>query len=86
MTASNVLRLPLASAAVCSTPAVVGVYTPLWYAARVLNITANSWWDGGVPPARKPRERATDAVAQVAASVVRHMKPPRARPAQSAAC
>ena len=85
MSASNVIRLPLASAAVRSAPAVVGMYTPLWYAAKVLNTTANGWWDGGIPPARKPRERATDAVAQVAASVVRHMKPAPVRRAGCAA-
>jgi len=57
---------------------VVGMYTPLWYAARVLHTTGADWWEGGVPPARGRRQRASAAVAQAAARVVRHMKPVRA--------
>ena len=75
MTASNVLRLPFSAAAGRDARSVVGMHTPLWHAARVLNTTANSWWEGGVPPARKRTERASDAVAQMASSVVRHLKP-----------
>ena len=85
MTVSNVLRLPYSAAAGRDAGSVVGMYTPLWHAARVLNTTAHSWWDGGVPPARKRTERAGDAVAQMASSVVRHLKPASApRPGSAA--
>jgi len=76
VTASNVLRLPLpATAGNGAATVVVGMYTPLWHAAKVLSTTAHSWWADGVPPARKRSERASDAVAQMASSVVRHLKP-----------
>lgn len=75
MTASNVLRFPHSALAVRDVGSVVGMFTPLWHAARVLNTTAHSWWEGGVPPARKRTERASDAVAQMASSVARHLKP-----------
>ena len=85
MTASNVMRLPLPAVAARGAIPVVGMYTPLWHAAKVLSTTAHSWWEGGVPPARKRSERATEAVAQMASSVVRHLKPVRSyRPSPTA--
>lgn len=62
------------------------MYTPLWYAARVLRTTAADWWEGGMPPARGRRQRASAAVAQVAARVARHIRPaqgPDAGPPQN---
>jgi len=55
-----------------STP-VVPMYTPQWYAAKVLATTANSWWEGGVPPVRGRRQRAANAVANAAAGVARRL-------------
>jgi hypothetical protein len=46
--------------------AVVPAYTPLWYAARVLKVSANEWWEGGMPPARRRRQRAAQALASAA--------------------
>lgn len=51
---------------------VVPMYTPLWYATKVMATTANSWWEGGVPPARG-RQRAAHAVAQAAVGVARRL-------------
>ena len=50
----------------CRLPGVVPAYTPLWYAARVLKVSANSWWEDGVPPARRRRQRAAQAITNAA--------------------
>ncbi|MCS4511575.1 hypothetical protein [Xylophilus ampelinus] len=84
MTASNVFRLPHPATIDGGGGTVVGMYTPLWYAAKVLNTTAHSWWSEGIPPARKRSERATDAVVQVASSVVRHLRSAPPRPGSAA--
>ncbi|WP_295852677.1 hypothetical protein [uncultured Xylophilus sp.] len=65
-----------------SAPAVVPMYTPLWYATRVLRTTANDWWEGGVPPSRSRHQRATHAVASMAAHFARRLH--AARPAVQA--
>jgi len=52
---------------------VVPMYTPQWYAAKVLATTAESWWEGGVPPVRGRRQRAANAVAHAAAGVARRL-------------
>ncbi|QHI98884.1 hypothetical protein GT347_13320 [Xylophilus rhododendri] len=52
---------------------VVPMYTPLWYATKVMATSANSWWEGGVPPARKRRQRAADAMAHAAAGMARRL-------------
>lgn len=39
------------------------VRTPLWYASRVLQVTALDWWEDGVPPSRK--RRAQQAASQL---------------------
>ncbi len=61
------------------------VRTPLWYASRVLQVTALDWWEDGVPPSRGRRarqaagqlqQRAVDqiqAVATVATAAVSSM-------------
>ncbi|WPB56990.1 hypothetical protein [Xylophilus sp. GOD-11R] len=49
------------------------MYTPLWYASKVMATTANSWWEGGVPPASRRGQRAKDAVAHAAAGVARRL-------------
>lgn len=53
----------------------VPMYTPRWYAQRVLNTTAQDWWTDGVPPARGRRQRARQAVAGIAAGMVRRLQP-----------
>lgn len=52
---------------------VVPMYTPMWYATKVMATTANSWWEGGVPPARRRGQRAASAVANAAAGVARRL-------------
>ncbi|MES2184381.1 MAG: hypothetical protein V4505_07535 [Pseudomonadota bacterium] len=47
-------------------PGVVPAYTPLWYAARVLKVSAGNWWEDGVPPARRRRQRAAQAITSAA--------------------
>lgn len=49
------------------------MYTPLWYAGKVMATTAHSWWEGGVPPARRRGHRAKEAVAHAAAGVARRL-------------
>jgi hypothetical protein len=72
--ASNPFSLQLRSTFAERQPAaVVPMYTPLWYATRVMSVTANSWWDGGVPPARRRGQRAADAVAHAAVGVARRL-------------
>ena len=56
-----------------ATEAVVPMYTPMWYATKVMATTANSWWEGGVPPARRRGQRAADAVAHAAVGVARRL-------------
>ncbi len=53
----------------------IPMYTPRWYALRVLDTTAHDWWTDGVPPVRGRRQRARQAVAGIAAGVVRRMQP-----------
>lgn len=53
--------------------AVVPMYTPMWYATKVMSTTANSWWEGGVPPARRRGQRAANAVAHAAVGVARRL-------------
>jgi hypothetical protein len=52
---------------------VVPMYTPMWYATKVMATTANSWWEGGVPPARRRGQRAANAVANAAVGVARRL-------------
>jgi len=61
------------TAAERASAAVVPMYTPLWYATKVMSTTANSWWEGGVPPTRRRGARAADAVANAAAGVARRL-------------
>jgi len=58
-------------------PAVVPMYTPLWYATKVMATTANSWWEDGVPPTRRRGQRAADAVVSAAAGVARRLQSTR---------
>ena len=53
--------------------ALVPAYTPMWYATRVMSTSANHWWDGGVPPARKSGRSAANAVVNAAAGVARRL-------------
>lgn len=56
-----------------ATDGVVPMYTPMWYATKVMATTANSWWEGGVPPARRRGQRAASAVAHAAVGVARRL-------------
>lgn len=80
--ASNAFSLSFAlntaSRAERSAEAVVPMYTPLWYATKVMATTANSWWEGGAPPARRRGQRAADAVAHAAVGVARRLHVVRA--------
>ncbi|MCZ2498661.1 hypothetical protein GN316_18005 [Xylophilus sp. Kf1] len=75
--ASNALSLPfgrgVANRAERQADAVVPMYTPMWYATKVMATTANSWWEGGVPPSRRRGQRAADAVVHAAAGVARRL-------------
>jgi len=78
---SLVLQLPASFAdrqARDTAPAPVPMYTPMWFASKVLATTANDWWEDGVPPVRGRRQRATNAMAQAAAGVARRLHVGRA--------
>ena len=74
LASSHSIAFPLVAPAQRAVAApVVPMYTPLWYATKVMSTTAHSWWEGGVPPARKRGRRAADAVAQAAVGVARRL-------------
>ena len=49
------------------------MFTPAWYAVRVMALTANNWWENGEPPMRGRHLRAANAVAQAAAGIARRL-------------
>jgi hypothetical protein len=69
--------LPSFSHPVRPIEALVPVYTPMWYATKVMSTSANNWWDGGVPPARQSGRGAASEVAGTAPGVVRRLREAR---------
>jgi hypothetical protein len=61
----------------------IPMYTPRWYALRVLDTTAHDWWKDGLPPVKGRRQRARQAMAGLAAGVVRRVQAQRGRKEKS---
>ena len=65
------------------TGVLVPANTPMWHATKVMSTSANSWWEGGVPPSRGSSENngnngnsrlVANAVANAASGVARRLK------------
>lgn len=67
------LHSPFGERAEKAAAPLVPMYTPLWFATKVMSTTANSWWEGGVAPAGRRGRRAANAVAHAAVGVARRL-------------
>jgi hypothetical protein len=69
--------LPSFSRPVRAIETIVPAYTPMWYATKVMSTSANNWWDGGVPPARRGARGAANEVAGTPSRVARRLQETR---------